>query len=83
MVQHSGSSSLMVKLCFRLGYNTHPLRASHNIEKAKNGQILKIKRPIIEKSGQILKIKRPNSENEAVKLRKQKRPNSENKAAKF
>ena len=35
----------MVKLYLRLGYNTHPPRESHYIEKAKNGQILKIKRP--------------------------------------
>ena len=51
----------MVKLYLRLGYNTHPPRESHYIEKAKNGQILKI-------SGQILKIKRPNSENKAAKF---------------
>ena len=44
----------MVKLYLRLGYNTHPPREPHYIEKAKNGQILK--------------IKRPNSENKAAKF---------------
>ena len=44
----------MVKLYLRLGFNTHPPRESHYIEKAKNGQILK--------------IKRPNSENKAAKF---------------
>ena len=44
----------MVQLYLRLGYNTHPPRESYYIEKAKNGQILN--------------IKRPNSENKAAKF---------------
>ena len=47
-VQRSGSSSFMVKLDLRLRYNTHPPREAHNIEDAKHGLILKMKRPYSE-----------------------------------